>query len=399
MENTEIKTQQGVEKPVKSILENEREDNIENPWGMEKKEAEILAKPSFSEGTTGKLSKKDNGQEMSFEDYAGMRYYENMDFVSSDPITNPIGASAWTRKNKDLLEKEYNDWLSAKKSGKTINLHGMHGAPDNPKSRQDVLARGVVNVAGAGSNYVNGNGGGASAQTAGDKGGSVAGQSSGGGELMEPYPELPVFSFDENGKMKYETEVDPKLKDDNFGEDVSDPNAPVSESATEEAIRRVYKQKEEQSDREELARKISEGVKGYDDVISHIEAARKEVEPETEEQRKKRERRERARKIIGAVGDGISAMSNLYFTSQYAPHIEQDKNSQLKAVNDRVAALKEERKANADKYLNFSLRIGDLKNQRAATRREIEAAHEAQKIARQRMEREQNAEERRQNKE
>lgn len=42
--------------------------------------------------------------------------------------------------------------------------------------------------------------------------------------------------------------------------------------------------------------------------------------PETAEERAKREKREKSEAAIAAVGDTISALSNLYFTSQYAPN-------------------------------------------------------------------------------
>ena len=111
--------------------------------------------------------------------------------------------------------------------------------------------------------------------------------------------------------------------------------------------------------------------------------------PETEEQRKKRERREKSKKIIAAVSDGISALSNLFFTSQYAPNMyNHDKGSMMKPVNDRIEKLKAEREKNADKYLQFSLKLGDLENQRAATLRELEAQQERQKLAREKAQRE-----------
>lgn len=111
--------------------------------------------------------------------------------------------------------------------------------------------------------------------------------------------------------------------------------------------------------------------------------------PETEEQRKKRERREKSKKIIAAVSDGISALSNLFFTSQYAPNMyNHDKGNMMKPVNDRIEKLKAEREKNADKYLQFSLKLGDLENQRAATLRELEAQQERQKLAREKAQRE-----------
>lgn len=111
--------------------------------------------------------------------------------------------------------------------------------------------------------------------------------------------------------------------------------------------------------------------------------------PETEEQRKKRERREKSKRIIAAVSDGISALSNLYFTTQYAPDMyNHEKGSMTNSVDARIERMKAEREKNADKYLQFSLKLGDLQNQRAATLRELEAQQERQKLAREKAQRE-----------
>lgn len=111
--------------------------------------------------------------------------------------------------------------------------------------------------------------------------------------------------------------------------------------------------------------------------------------PETEEERRKRERREKSKKIIAAVSDGISALSNLYFTSQYAPNMyNHEKGSMMKPVNDRIERMKAEREKNADKYLQFSLKLGDLENDRAKTLRELEAEQERQRLARKKAEQE-----------
>lgn len=114
-----------------------------------------------------------------------------------------------------------------------------------------------------------------------------------------------------------------------------------------------------------------------------------ENRPETPEQRKKRERREKSKRIIAAVSDGISALSNLYFTSQYAPDMyNHEKGSMTNAVDARLERLKAEREKNADKYLQFSLKLGDLENERAKTLRELEAQQERQKLAREKAQRE-----------
>lgn len=114
-----------------------------------------------------------------------------------------------------------------------------------------------------------------------------------------------------------------------------------------------------------------------------------ENRPETPEERKKRERREKSKRIIAAVSDGISALSNLFFTTQYAPNMyNHEKGSMTNAVGKRLDQLKAERERKRDQYLNFSLKLGDLENQRAATLRELEAQQERQKLAREKAQRE-----------
>ena len=119
----------------------------------------------------------------------------------------------------------------------------------------------------------------------------------------------------------------------------------------------------------------------YDEVIDYMEEWRRTHQPETEAQRKERERKERSKKLIAAISDGLSAMSNLYFTTQYAPDSYERGRGQLNAVNGVIDKIKAERERDADKYLQYSLKIGDLKNQRAKTVREMEAERQRQKLA------------------
>ena len=121
---------------------------------------------------------------------------------------------------------------------------------------------------------------------------------------------------------------------------------------------------------------------GYDEAIAVLEDWQKRHPQETEEERKKRERKERSKRIISAVSDGLSALGNLYFTSQYAPNAYTGENSQLKATNAVIDKIKAEREKDADQYLNFSLKIGDLKNQKAKTLADLEAQRERQRLAR-----------------
>lgn len=129
---------------------------------------------------------------------------------------------------------------------------------------------------------------------------------------------------------------------------------------------------------------------GYDQQIAALQEAANRVKPETEEERKKRERREKSAKIVSAVSDGLQALSNLFFTTRGAPNMYDHKEaSQLTPLQMKLEKLKAERQANADKYLQYSLKIGDAQNERAKTLREMEAQQEKQKLAREKAQREQ----------
>ena len=134
----------------------------------------------------------------------------------------------------------------------------------------------------------------------------------------------------------------------------------------------------------------ADAVMGYDQQIAALQEAANKTKPETEEERKKRERREKSKKIIAAVGDGLMALSNLYFTTRGAPNMYDHKTmSQQTPLQAQLDKLKAEREANADKYLQYSLKIGDLQNDRAKTLREMEAEQERRKLAREKAQREQ----------
>ena len=134
----------------------------------------------------------------------------------------------------------------------------------------------------------------------------------------------------------------------------------------------------------------ADAVMGYDTQIATLQDLADKSKPETEEERKKRERKERSKKIMAAVGDGLMALSNLYFTTRGAPNMyNHQAMSQQTPLQKRLEEAKKEREANADKHLQYSLRIGALQNDRAKTLREMEAQQEAQKLAREKAQREQ----------
>ena len=152
---------------------------------------------------------------------------------------------------------------------------------------------------------------------------------------------------------------------------------------------KMYAKTGELLSNEEYARRTEEdeAVMGYDEQIAALKAAAAAVNQETPEQKEKRERMEKSKKVIAATADGLSALSNLFFTTQYAPNAYNPQSSQLGKVNGRIEALKAERQADADRYTNLMLRLGDTQNARAKTLRDVRAQHEAQKLAREKAER------------
>lgn len=143
-----------------------------------------------------------------------------------------------------------------------------------------------------------------------------------------------------------------------------------------------------QTDNEE-ERQRREATEGYDSIIATLEEKAKEYEPETPEQKKKREKREKSARIVSAISDGLMSLSNLFYTTQYAPNMyNHEKSSILTPLQASLDKAKKEREANADKYLQFALKLGGAKNDRAKTLRELEALQERQKIARAKAQRE-----------
>lgn len=124
-------------------------------------------------------------------------------------------------------------------------------------------------------------------------------------------------------------------------------------------------------------------VRGFDEQIRLMRDAAARVAPEDEATRLKRERRERSRRIIGAVSDGLGALSNLWFTSRYSPNIYNERVSMSDGLQRHYDRMRAEREKNNDRYLQYSLKLGDLYNQRAKSLRELAAAQQAAALARQ----------------
>lgn len=94
---------------------------------------------------------------------------------------------------------------------------------------------------------------------------------------------------------------------------------------------------------------------------------------ESKEERAAREKRESSQRKIAAITDGLTALSNMYFATQYAP----DMHTSMSKVEDvRLDKLKAEREKNNEAHLQYALGIGKAKSEKARILRELKERRE-----------------------
>ncbi len=74
--------------------------------------------------------------------------------------------------------------------------------------------------------------------------------------------------------------------------------------------------------------------------------------PPTEEELEKEKKRQKRELMFAAIGDGITALANLFFTTQYAPNMYSGKNTLSERAQVRYDKLKKERDENNAAYAN-----------------------------------------------
>ena len=97
----------------------------------------------------------------------------------------------------------------------------------------------------------------------------------------------------------------------------------------------------------------------YDEFIN----SQNGYSPETPEQRMKREKQERTNKIIAGVGDMISAIANMYYTTKGAPNSYDSKEGMTPKMQARYDQLQKEREAREKDYLSGLQRARQLDQQ------------------------------------
>ena len=106
-----------------------------------------------------------------------------------------------------------------------------------------------------------------------------------------------------------------------------------------------------------------------------------EFKPLSEEDLKKLRRRQKIEGIISGISDAAQSVSNLIFTHHYAPNMYNAKEGMSAKAKERFEKEKAQREADADKYLQYALTIGKMKD--ADKERGLQAWQTEQTLARQ----------------
>ena len=113
----------------------------------------------------------------------------------------------------------------------------------------------------------------------------------------------------------------------------------------------------------------------YADMFAAMEPYKEPTKEELEKERKK-EKRER---LFAALGDGISALSNLFFTTQYAPNMYNPKETNSERVDDYWTKLRDEREANRRRYVDGYLKAKQADDLHAIQQQNADVAAEWKK--------------------
>ena len=100
--------------------------------------------------------------------------------------------------------------------------------------------------------------------------------------------------------------------------------------------------------------------------MSYVEMFRQmsPYKPPTAEELEKERKKEKRDKVFAAIGDGIAALSNLYFTTKGAPNAFDPRNSLSAKARERWEKLNKEREENARYYMQEAMKAQALDDDR-----------------------------------
>lgn len=104
------------------------------------------------------------------------------------------------------------------------------------------------------------------------------------------------------------------------------------------------------------------GVNYTQRMIDFLEERMRGIHMPSAEDLERERRRKRTQGVISGIADGLSALGNLAFTTRYAPNMYNGGDSLTGRWRERWERMAKERDADADRYLNYSLMIGKLRD-------------------------------------
>ena len=100
------------------------------------------------------------------------------------------------------------------------------------------------------------------------------------------------------------------------------------------------------------------------DAVPVTKKAPLPYKPPTAEELEKERKKEKRDKVFAAIGDGIAALSNLYFTTKGAPNAFDPRNSLSAKARERWEKLNKEREENARYYMQEAMKAQALDDDR-----------------------------------
>jgi hypothetical protein len=126
----------------------------------------------------------------------------------------------------------------------------------------------------------------------------------------------------------------------------------IDQSTLDNTNRIVPTSVEEKPDPTKINPTVPQTQLTYEEMVKRLSPYRPKTPEEIEAERKKYKRRA----TFAALGDGLSAMANLFFTTKGAPNAWNPANSMSERMNTRLEQLRQEREQNAKLYFEQYLR-------------------------------------------
>lgn len=144
------------------------------------------------------------------------------------------------------------------------------------------------------------------------------------------------------------------------GTTVGETNNSYNDKLSAEEIRRYTGYNIEKTPQQQEAEKRRR--MNYEEMYKIMDDEIKRSAPETDTQIKAREKREKRQRLWASIGDGVSALANLYFTGKGAPNMYDKNGGMLRKHNEMLEKIKQEREADKERHLNYVMRRAQLEN-------------------------------------